>query len=170
MSRFAILFMALLLASCAARPQFAPACPVPGLVKPLSELTRYRNGVPDIGQLVIQARIADIQGSCKPGEAGAIAVSARVAIDAMRGPAMTGRVYELPVFVAVTDAQGVRDKVIYNLKLEFPANIDRAAATSPEIAMSLPVTQQKSGAAYGIVAGFQVTPDEREALRRGRRP
>jgi hypothetical protein len=41
--------------------------------------------------------------------------------------------------------------------------------TSPEIDMNLPVSSEKSGAVYGIIAGFQLTPQELAANRQGSR-
>ena len=95
----------------APRNTFAPACPVPGLVRPLAELTRYRGASQDIRDLVVRARIVDVVGKCKPGDdSGTVVATAQVVIEAMRGPAMQGTPSTLPVFVAVTDAGAIRDK------------------------------------------------------------
>jgi len=99
-----------------------------------------------------------------------VIVTAQVLMEVTRGPAMEGLTYALPLFVAVTDADAIRDKQVYALSIEFTRNVDTARALSQEVRMELPVTPEKSAAAYGIIAGFQLTPDELVALRRsGRR-
>jgi hypothetical protein len=78
---------------------------------------------------------------------------------------MQGRDAEVPVFIAVTEGETVRDKKVFPLHLTFPPNVDRLTITSPDIDMDLPVSAEKSGAAYSIIAGFQLTPDELAANR-----
>jgi len=170
--RTAILVIAALaLASCGpGRNQFAPACPVPGLVKPLADLARYRGPSQDIRDLVIRARITDITGKCEPGDNNdAIVATAQVVVEATRGPAMQGDALTVPVFLAVTDADGIRDKKSFSLAVVFPHNVDAARAVSDAIRMEIPVSPTKSGAAYGIIAGFQLTPEEVAAWRRDNR-
>ena len=40
----------------------------------------------------------------------------------------------------------------------FPSNVDRVTLTPGEVDLSLPVTADKTGAAYTLLAGFQLTP------------
>jgi hypothetical protein len=162
--------LALALTSCGLRnDQFAPACPVPGLVKPLSELARFRPGSQDIRDLVVRARIVDIVGRCEPGDdPNHIVTTVQVVTEVARGPAMQGQEYDLPVFVAVTDSTtgAILDKTLFTMPIDFQRNVDLARATSKEVRMEIPVSPTKSGAAYGIVAGFQLSPDEVAAWRR----
>jgi hypothetical protein len=60
----------------------------------------------------------------------------------------------------------IQDKKLFYLPVEFPPNVDTARAASPEIRMEIPVTTQKTAAAYGVIAGFQLTPEEFAAWRR----
>ena len=46
------------------------------------------------------------------------------------------------------------------MPVDFPRNVDRARATSKEVRMEIPVGRESPAAAYGIVAGFQLTPEE----------
>jgi len=39
------------------------------------------------------------------------------------------------------------------------------AIATPPVQLVLPVSPQKSGAAYGIIVGFQLSPEERELNR-----
>jgi hypothetical protein len=157
-----------LLAACAPdRTAFAPACPQPHFVQPLADLVRVRpGGGQDITDLVLQARMLRVNGKCQLGDDKTqLQTIVTVAIDVQRGIAMQGRQADIPIFVAVTDGDTIRDKRIYPLSITFPANVDRMTATSPTINMTLPISTTKSGGAYGIIAGFQLTPDELAANR-----
>jgi hypothetical protein len=160
--------IAFMLGSCGpGRDQFAPACPVPGLVRPLAELARYSGDSPDIRDLVIRARIVDITGKCEPGDdKNTVVTTAQVVVDAARGPQMQGDGISLPVFVAITDSGVILDKTLFWLPVQFVHNVDTARATGREVRMEIPVTAKKSAAAYGIVAGFQLSPAEIAAWRR----
>lgn len=160
--------LGLALASCGpGKGQFAPACPVPGLVKPLSELSRYRGTSTDLRELVVRARVVDITGNCEPGDsASTVVTTVQVVVDVARGPAMQGDAISLPVFVAVTDAGAIYDKTLFWLPVQFPPNVDTARVTGKEVRMEIPITPQKTAAAYGIVAGFQLTPEEIAIWRR----
>ena len=150
------------LASCGPQKDvFAPACPQPRFVQPLADLVRFRPGGQDITDLVLQGRMQQVEGKCEYGDKKTeLVTTVTVKIDLQRGIAMPGRHAEVPTFVAVTDNGEIRDKKVYDLQVDFPSNVDRAIAASPEIDMTLPISPTKSGAAYGIVAGFQLTPEE----------
>ncbi|HEX3993959.1 MAG TPA: hypothetical protein VHX39_22535 [Acetobacteraceae bacterium] len=164
----ALLLIALALASCGPKKdEFAPACPVPGLVRPLSELSRYRGSSTDLRGLVVRARVVDVTGNCEPGETpDTVVTHVQVLIEATRGPAMQGDSIQLPVFVAVTDSGTIYDKKLFWLPVTFTQNIDTARATSEEVRMEIPITQQKSAAVYGIIGGFQLSPEELAIWRR----
>ncbi len=171
--RFPLLppLLMLLLASCSpGRNQFPPACPVPSLVKPLDEIARSRGGSPDIRDLAVRARISDVGGKCSPGDNnGLVSVTAQVTVDATRGPGLEGDTAQLPVFVAVTDATAVLDKRLFNMSVTFPRNVDTVRVVGPDIVMALPVSPERSAASYGVIGGFQLTPEEVAAARGGRR-
>jgi hypothetical protein len=166
-----VVLLAALVASCGpARNEFAPACPVPEIARPpLSELSRYRGASRDVRDLVIRARIVDIPGKCKPGDTGILDVTAQVVIDVTRGPGLQGAAYDLPVFLAVTDAAAVRDKTLIALRVVFERNQDTARVATQPIEMALPVSMQRSGASYGLIAGFQLLPQEVEEFRQNAR-
>ena len=164
-----VLTASLALAGCGAeRGKFAPACPIPGKLRPTDQLTRSRGGSPDARDLAIRARIVDVTGICKPGENDRtqVDVTVQVVADATRGPGLDSNSYDLPMFVAVTDATDVLDKRTFNVHLQFPPNVDTVRGFGPQVHMVLPITPTRSGAAYGIIGGFQLTPEEAAAGRR----
>jgi hypothetical protein len=145
------------------RNEFAPLCPTPRLIPALADITRYRSPGPthDITDLILQARVAAVNGTCEAGDdKSKLPVKVKITLSIQRGPAMQGRDADVPVFLAVTEGDAVRDKKVFPLHLVFPPNVDRLTIASQEIDMDLPVSPGKSGAAYSIIAGFQLTPDE----------
>ncbi len=79
---------------------------------------------------------------------------------------MQGREAEVPVFVAVTEGETIIDKRTVRMPFVFPSNVDRVTLSPGEMNLLLPVTATKSGAAYTILAGFQLTPDQMAQTRR----
>lgn len=153
------------------RNEFAPVCPKAELVPELADVTRYAGGGTshDLTDLIVQGRVVSIQGSCKAGsDKDILAATVQIGITLQRGPAMRGREADIPVFLAVTDSGAVRDKQIFPLHVVFPPNVDRLTMSSPDIDLALPVTRNKTGTAYGIIAGFQLSQSELAANRQAR--
>jgi hypothetical protein len=150
------------------RNEFAPTCPSARLIPEVADVSRYAGKGPthDLTDLVIQARVMAVKGTCSAGDdKSVLPAKVQVTIAVQRGPAMRGREADVPVFLAVTEGRTVRDKQVFPVHVAFPPNVDRLTMTSPEIDMALPVSPTKTGAAYGIIAGFQLTPDELAANR-----
>ncbi len=148
---------------------FAPACPTARLVPALANLVRNDGPGPthDLTDLVLQAQVVAVNGKCQAGDDKAILpASVQVTLSVQRGPAMHGREADVPVFLAVTEGETVRDKKVFQVHLNFPPNVDRLTITSPDIDLSLPVANGKTGASYGVIAGFQLSADELAASRR----
>jgi hypothetical protein len=166
------LCLPLLLLGCGpGRNEFAPPCPAPVLLPTVADLTRYSPTATthDLTQLVVQARIESLNGSCKAGDdASTIDTTVRIGLSIQRGPAMQGRDVDLPVFLAVTLGNDVRTKQIFPVHITFPPNVDHLAITSADIALTIPVSDKVTGASYGLIAGFQLTPDELAANRAAR--
>jgi hypothetical protein len=147
-----------LLAACGpARNEFAPACPGRAIVGGASDFDVYRaGGGRDLTDLVLRARIAGMQGSCREGDnKNQLAVSVDVVVELLRGPGMQGRATDVPVFVAVTQGETILDKRVFLMHAVFPSNIDHVTVSPGTVNLALPVTSGKSGAAYTILAGFQ---------------
>jgi len=60
----------------------------------------------------------------------------------------------------VTENGNILDKQVYHSPVVFPPNIDQVTLTSQIVHMVFPVSSTKSGAAYTVLAGFQLTPEE----------
>jgi hypothetical protein len=170
LARLCVPALVLPLFGCGPAPNtFAPQCPVARLVPALADLTRYAGPGPahDLTDLVLQARVTAVNGKCQAGDDQSILpASVQVSISVQRGPAMQGREADVPVFLAVTEGETVRDKQVFPVHVVFPPNVDRLTLNSANIDLNLPVSEKKTGAAYGVIAGFQLTPDELAANRK----
>ena len=152
-----------LLADCGTpRNQFAPPCPGRAILGDAADFNLYRpGGARDLTDLVLHARIVAMQGTCAEGDTKSqLAVTVSVGVELTRGPAMPGREADVPVFLAVTDGDAILDKRVTLMHVVFPSNVDRVTLTPGVVNLALPVTATKSGAAYTILTGFQLTPDQ----------
>lgn len=148
--------------------KFPPACPRTSILADAAELSRYRSdtGGRDLTDLVLSGRVLAVAGQCQRSEEELLDVVVSARLDLTRGPASTSREEVVPVFVAVSEGNRILDKKIYRIAVKFPANTDRLRMDTDEIHVVLPITRQRSGAAYDLVVGFQLTPDELATNRR----
>jgi hypothetical protein len=167
----AAVLAALPLAGCGPdRSEFAPACPTPLFERSLADIARFRPGTDgrDLTDLEVQGRLVSVSGQCRLAskQGQDLLVAVRVGIQITRGPALQGTATDVPVFIAVTDGDRILDKQNYLVHAEFPSNVQMVALAGGPIDMKLPITPTKSGAAYQIRIGFQLTPEELAANRR----
>jgi hypothetical protein len=159
-----------LVSACAPeRDQFPPACPGLAFLTPTADLAVFRPGsdTRDLTAMMLAGRMLAIKGECHPGKTkNTVEATLTVGVELTRGPAMPSNRVNVPVYVAVTEGDHILDKHIYTLDATFPSNVDRVVVTTPEVFMVLPVTTAKSAAAYSVLAGFQLTPEELAASHR----
>jgi hypothetical protein len=151
------------LAACSApKPtEFAPSCPRVVVVADAADLSRYRpGGGQDLTDLVLDGRILPPKGSCEREDRDNVRTNLNVDLQLLRGPASRGRAAPISYFVAVRDGDRLIDKQVYNLTVTFPENQDQMRITGPLTSMLLPVNKEKAAAAYDVLVGFQLSPDE----------
>ncbi len=163
--------LALLAACTAPKPtEFAPSCPRVAILADAADLTRYRpGGGQDITDLVLDGRIAGFKGGCEREDRDHVRTKLNVDLQLLRGPAARGRQAPVSFFVAVRDGDRILDKQTYNLNVEFPANQDQLRITGPDTSLLVSVNREKAAAAYDVLIGFQLSPEEL-ALNRRRGP
>ena len=145
--------------------QFAPPCPVPSIPRDFGDLHRFRGNGRDLTDSVLEGRITGLDGSCTRDGAATTVATISVGLELTRGPAAPGRTADVPYFVAVSEGDRIIDKQVYTLHAEFPANTDRLRLAGDQVELRLPVTPQKTAAAYRVSVGFQLTPAELEVNR-----
>lgn len=150
------------------RNEFAPACPSPVMPALTADVAAYRPGSTgrDLPDLVFSGRMTAIKGQCKLGDSkGKLETTVAFAVELTRGPAMPGNTVEVPVYLAVTEGDRILDKRVIMLRGAFASNVDRVTLDSGALLLILPISPTKSGAAYSVLAGFQLTPDQLAAAR-----
>jgi len=161
-----LLAVLLLLGGCAPPANtFAPYCPAPKRLTDAAQLTMYRPGATgqDITDLVLQAQIIDVSGSCKDGdEKNTVQADAAVTFRFVRGPAMAGRAIDVPYLVTITFGDDIREQARYRIHVTFPSNVDTVTLVSDPVHMVFPVTKTVNAASYTVWAAFQLTPEQLE--------
>lgn len=149
------------LAGCDNDPdRFAPPCPQPSIPRDVGDLHRFRGNGRDITDSVLDGRITGIQGACKRDGRDTTVATISVGLELIRGPASTSRTADVAYFVAVSDGDTILDKRVFRLRAEFPPNTEHLRLLGDEVELRLPVSAQKTAAAYRVSAGFQLTPTE----------
>ena len=81
-------------------------------------------------------------------------------MDLLRGPAALTRQADVTYFIAVSRGEAILDKRDYTFNVSFPRNSDRVRLTGDKIDLILPVDEKTTGAAYSILVGYQLTPEQ----------
>ena len=150
------------------RDEFPPPCPRPVIPAVTGDLALYRPGSTGehLTDELISGRMMGIQGQCKlASDKHKLDTTVQFAIQLTRGPALAGRAVDVPVYLALTEGTAILDKRVFVLRGVFPPNVDTITVTTGELEMKLPIDATKSGAAYSVMAGFQLTPQQFEAAR-----
>ncbi len=151
------------LASCTSldpSERFPPACPKTAILADAADLTQFRSVGHDLTDMVVDGRITGLSGKCALDDREHLRTTISVSLDLMRGPALPGSAIDVQYFVAVSDGDTVLAKQPYTLNASFARNTDRVRLRGDEVELVLPVTKEKSGAAYSVLVGFQLTPDQ----------
>jgi len=146
---------------------FAPPCPRTAILSDAGDLAHYRPGGRDITDLLLQARIASVNGTCQPGTTkDTTKVTLNVGLTAQRGPAAGQmRDADLAYFVAVVRDNQILDKRVIPLSFQFPANANRVGITGADQDLVLPTAGSTTAADYVVLVGLQLSPEELERNR-----
>ena len=150
------------------RDEFAPACPIARPLPEAEHLRRYRDpnspDGQDPSQLVVSGLLLGVDGKCRPGDnAHQLHATMTVRMRLDRGPAAPPGGVDIPYFIAVADGTHMLSRQVFVTHVAFPADSGRVVLTSAPVAVMLPVGPTRSGAAYTIWVGFQLTPAEVKA-------
>lgn len=144
-------------------------CPRVGVLADAADLTRFRGSGNDLTDMVIDAKVVGVAGSCDLVRR-ATQVDIAITIQATRGPAAPARVLDVPYFVAVMDRDGaILDKQVFQARFEFPPNRSTARLTGEQVRLVLPTPEGVRGRDFAVSVGLQVSETEL-ALNRRRGP
>jgi len=110
--------------------------------------------------MVVSGRITGLRGTCSREGNGRERVKVTMVLTLTRGPALKSRTVSVPYFVSVSTGDTILAKDPQQATVEFPANVDRVQYTSEPMTLSLPTNKDVSGAAFDVLAGFQLTPEQ----------
>jgi hypothetical protein len=167
--RLALLAVPFLLAACetlssldfSPEPEIPPPCPRAVVGEGAGRLTRFDGSGKDPTNVLFEAEIADLAGSCIYDDTE-ISVEMQIQIVAGRGPAATDDDAKVNYFVAVTrNDKTVLARQAFDAVIELPGNQTRNEIIE-EIEQTIPIPEGGSGGNLVIVVGFEMTPDELE--------
>lgn len=141
------------------KPKFAPICPQVAIVAPLDHIRDYGDEKPDPSQLVAEAKLLDLQGTCAYEDDG-IDVTFDLNMAALRGPRLGGLHTSFPFFTAVVDPDGeILNKEPMTADFGFASDQKISnRAESLHVFIPLAKEDQADGPDYRVLIGFQL-PD-----------
>jgi len=147
------------------KPELPPPCPRAVVGENAGRLTRFSGAGKDPANIVFEAEIADLAGSCVYDD-DSIEVDLQIQLVAGRGPAGTDDTAKFNYFVAVarTD-KTILSRDAFDTVIELPGNQTRNQ-TVEELEQTIPLAKGESGADLVIVVGFEMTPEELEFNRK----
>jgi len=147
--------------------EFAPRCPNVAILSDAADLARYRGEHQDLTDMVLSGRITGLSGSCKRARKGAtVLTTVNIGLELTRGPAAPGRIASAAYFVALTRGDTIIAKQVFPLRAEFPSNTERVSLKGDQVEVPVPNRGSDGAAAYRILVGFELTPQELATNRR----
>lgn len=141
-------------------PKFPPVCPQTGILSDAADLTRFRATGTDLTDMVVDGRITGLAGKCSLDDLTHLRTVLSVNLEVARGPAAKTRQADIAYFISVSRGDTILAKQDYLLNVVFPSNTDRLRLSGDQIDIVLPVDAKISGAAYSVLVGFQLTPEQ----------
>jgi len=151
---------ALLLAGCSASTKNVP-CPHVAIVPDLQAVAKFKAGAGRAdSDLAYGARLLDAAVSCSQANKGkAVDVTTKLGVQATRTDTTT-RAGQVAYFVAVVNrTNAIVAKRDFVVDLKFSGDQGRVEVTEEHHEL-IPLPKGLSGADYGIVFGFQLSPEE----------
>lgn len=151
------------LAGCAGAdydPTLPQGCPQVSVLRDASEVTVFDGTGRDLTDVVARAAIGNYQGECDyVADPDRVEVTLILPIVAERGPAAEGPV-TVDYFVSVIDPDArVLGKQVFSTEIEFEPGVNRGGSIE-ELAQRIPLPSLGVGESYGIIIGFQLTPEQ----------
>ena len=161
-------FLALGLAGCGGDPdEQAMQCPKPYLLPDAARLSRFNSRGTDVSDLVLTARLTDVQGACS-GKLGVRQEGGHVHVVMVvtRGPVAPGPAAEIAYKMGVMRGSQIIEEHAFVQHVTFPPNVNTLQVTGQEIPFTLATSKDVTGEAYHLYFWLDLTPAELAANRR----
>jgi hypothetical protein len=139
----------------------AVSCPYVSKIPDAAQLTRFAGTGHDLTDVLFEARMGDINGSCSAGS-NLIQVKMTVDFIASRGPADKTHKAPFGYFVAITDSH---DKILvrqqFDTSVDFVGNKTRDGIRE-NLEPTIPLQQGQRGDDFRIYVGFVLSREEYE--------
>jgi hypothetical protein len=147
------------------KPPPPPPCPRAVVGDNAGRLTRFSAAGEDPADIVFEAEVADLAGSCVYND-NSIEVDLQIQLIAGRGAAGTEDKAKFNYFVAVarTD-KTVLSRDGFDTSIDLPTDKTRGQ-TVEELEQTIPLAEGETGANFVIVVGIEMTPEELEFNRK----
>ena len=150
-------------------PNVGP-CPPAHVLGDAARLVQF-NGPESFANVGFTGEVRQVRSSCRYVGADPIDMTLEIDLAFGRGPAAKGDSYTYNYWVAVTRRDvTVLAKKPYSIKVEFPKGAQRMAVTETIERIVIPrANADTSGANFEILAGFDLTKEQIEFNREGKR-
>jgi len=153
-----------------------PTCPDLRIDRDTARMTVFDGSGQDLTDILFEAQIADVVGDCAfeeadEGPGGTVTAEFNVLFAITRGPAFSGRDGHFTYFVALPGYYPRPEaKQTLPVDFRFPENNTPTIQVRDElIQLAIPVDSPKAAAGVPVYIGFQLTPEQLEYNRAGRR-
>lgn len=150
----------------------AGPCPLMGVLYESSRLVEFQgDGRQRYANVAFTGEMQDVRGLCRYIGEDPIVMNIEVDMSFGRGPAATGNTRQYRYWVAVARRGGVPvAKQYYTVDVEFPRDQDVMVSTQRIEQIVIPrANSDISGQNFEILVGFDLTPEQIEFNRDGRR-
>lgn len=150
-------------------PNVGP-CPPAHVLGDAARLVQF-NGPEAYANVGFTGEVRQVRSSCRYVGSDPIEMKLEIDLAFGRGPAAQGDTYTYNYWVAVTRRDvSVLAKKPYSVKVEFPKGAQRMAVTETVEQIIIPrANAETSGANFEVLAGFDLTKEQIEFNREGKR-
>lgn len=138
-----------------------PICPQVALVRELSDVTDFGNENPNANELVAEARLVSVDGTCEFKKDG-VDVVFELNLEAARGPRLGSLQTSFPYFVAVVDPDHqILNKELMTANFSFSSDT-KISAQNENLHVFIPFTKDKRASApnYRVLIGYQMNAEQ----------
>ncbi len=165
MFRYSFLFlMCFVLVACSSEKGPRRLCPQVVSLRELDSARDYGREEVSEKSLVAVATMEKIEGQCEYDDDG-VEILFDLKMSAKKGPRLGGDQIGFPYFISIVSPQGeVLDKKLMSQSFVFEEGAKEMEKTEP-LRIFLPLDEGEDASTYRVLLGFQLTPEQIEAVR-----